>query len=191
MLKKLKDFFIEEIEEIEEIDAPEVKEVPFSPAPKQPSETLNETEPVVTNRKVLADLRLDPPLKEPLVEEPVEKMPEIDESELVDELDYAYEFMPVISPIFGIAPADQPMIKKQLTGISTASQATSSILGTVLSPIYGSLKPMTPLTSEPTELTLPRKEQADLDSIDDLISEFELTPEEEDESFTLFNQELD
>jgi len=94
-----------------------------------------------------------------------------------------YEFRPVISPMFGVNETE--VITKPVTNIQTSPVHNSSVLGTIVSPIYG----LTPKEEIPQSIQEDvREEDIQNFSLDDLLEEKEVheekAAEEEAGSFT-------
>ena len=111
--------------------------------------------------------------------------------------------MPVISPIFGITNQERVLLGEGEVSFlweetKTESQE-ESILGTVISPIYGINRPLSEskVAKEPEEAVFDSEYSDDYfepelnidESIDDLIEDYYYEVEEEEEQFTLFSQE--
>ncbi len=203
MLKKIKDFFIEEVEEIEEID--DVSH--FETEPVLKTEPHQEITPDDNSSRVsfinLSEEKevVDAPLEKEIVEEVITKPIEVVELEEGKEAEY--EFIPVISPIFGVTNQERMLLAQG--GFSFRWEKTEtkpqeeSILGTVISPIYGVNRPVaeSKVVKESEDAMFDSEYSDDYfepelnidESIDDLIEDYYYEVDEEEEQFTLFSQE--
>lgn len=203
MLKKIKDFFIEEVEEIEEID--DISQ--FEAEPVLKAEPHQEVTPEDNSSRVsfinLSEEKeiVETPLEKEIVEEGTTKPVEV--VELEEEKEAEYEFSPVISPIFGVTNQERVLLAQsevtfhwEKTKIESQEE---SILGTVISPIYGVNRPISESKApkETEEVVFDSEYSDDYfepelnidESIDDLIEDYYYEVEEEEEQFTLFSQE--
>ena len=218
MLKKVKEFFFEEIEESVEIE--EFPQFEAEPVLVEEPRKENIIPEESTNRVSFINLTEE---KEPIEileveEEIVEDVFEETKSE-TSEYESEYEFNPVISPIFGITSQEKNLIEKGFFPKEVkTTKGEESILGTIISPIYGVKKPITeteevievfehleePDFNEEEVLANLKEESFESEivddhvepeliideSIDDLIEEFYYEVDEDDQ-FTLFSKELD
>lgn len=191
MIKKLMSLLFEEEEVIEEFE--EEPTAPVRKAP-QPGRTVVKTEtaavPLPQEAKAVY-IEKKEQVKEPA---PIKKEPESKLRKMTvaqekpvkvkktvrAEVKEDYEFTPVISPIFGVmGEKNQPAAAA--SPVKKASPA-KSMLGTVISPIYGMEKPEEDKVEEITErLDKPesavmKEEPAISVSLDELLTDNEITP---------------
>jgi hypothetical protein len=160
MLKKLASLLFEE-EEVEEPAPKPVKKITPEPVIEEPA-------PLPAASRSFESIAADEPqpVKESVIEEPVQAKPVIRESILADapkpvitkpiQNTAPYEFRPLISPIFGVSEHEQ---NHRPAFVATAEVQNDSHLQTVISPYYGAIhkdpktSSTTPVEPMPTPIT--------------------------------------
>lgn len=192
---KIVNLFMEEEEEI--IETTDVEPVLSTPKKeeKKPAvekvrtETSNKAEekPAKKEEKksifINNDSYVSSPQKEAVVEKPSEKEKPVQNANnqprviTNKETGQTYEFRPVISPMFGVTsetPAPRPVVPKQ-----TSPVHNSSVLGTIVSPIYG----ISPSEEQTPIIIADNAVEEDIEnfSLEDLLGEEPIEEELEDD----------